>query len=658
MLLIPFRTRKRGHNMKLEWKRIWNQLSVRGVFFLCLAVMMLLFISQQIGQAETDAMESELEVEEMSSDKYQKEYKKKIANIVKEADSMGEISIFSKQNSYADRNRIKTKDDYGSLYNIKITQGDNQLLGALITEKYWTFIMLFFGMFLVCKVPYPEKSAMQTITYSCQKGRKILRKRQLFLVLGFVTVLGTFLYMLNILLGFFFYGGDSSWLRSIQSAQNFWSCTLEISMLEAVLLHFFLGLTGVMAGICTGWALMKKFGNKVGFLLWALLYGMGYLNLSLIGKSSNLNLLHSLNFYQLLFPQNIFTTYQNYNVASYAVGQGVVWMIFVLLTFAGSSLYVVYGKPKEKRSRKKFLKWKRIWKRPLAGIGRMECKEMFWYQKGFFVLAFALLVVYVLSLQKPVSYTVGQRTLNEFYENYGGEITEDTYKELERLNEEYNRLLEETKQLKQKYQKNEITYEEYDAESFFQKKELEQAAVVIELNAKVEKLKKLQEKGYKVELVNERGYNKLFEKGIKRKLEVVVEFLVALLFLAGYFRTFTKRNWRYMVRSTRDGRDIFFLKRMLIFVGFLAAAVAMIYGMDFYNIYRVYPMEHLTAPIRSFELANGVAGNYPIWLYLGIVYLGKIALWCVIGMVCYSVRYFTIIGKAFREETRKDEIGN
>lgn len=644
--------------MKLEWKRVWNQLSVRGTFFVCLAVMMLLFISQQIEQANTDAMESQLEAEEMSSNKYNKEYQKKIAKIVKEADSMGEISIFSKENSYADRNRLKTKSDYKKLYDIKLTKGDNQQISALITEKYWTFILLLFGMFLVYKVPYPENSAMHTITSSCQKGRKILRKRQLILVLGLVAALGSFLYLLNMVLSFFFYGADSSWFRSIQSAQIFWACTLKISMAEAVVLHFLLGITGVMAGICAGWALMKRFGNKIGFFLWAVLYGMGYMNQAFIGKSSNLNLLRSLNFYQLLFPQNIFTTYQNYNLASYAVGQGIVQILFILIVFTISSFYVVSGEPQEKRNHRKLLKLKRRWKKSLAGIGRMECKEMFWYQKGLFILAFAVLIVYVLSLQRQVSYTAGQRAMNEFYENYGGEITEATYQELERLNENYKQLLEECKVLKQKYQRNELTYEEYDTESFFLKKETEQASIAIELNTKMERLKKLQEKGYQVELVNERGYNKLFDKGLKRKLEVAVEFLVILLFLAGYFRTFSRKNWRYMVRSTRHGRNVYFLKRMLVFVGIVAAAIGILYGVDFYNIYRMYPMKHLTAHVHSLQLADGVRGNYPIWMYLAAIYLGKVILWCGAGMVCYSIGYFAIIGKAFREETKKDETGN
>lgn len=642
--------------MKLEWKRIWNQRSVRGMFCVCLAIMMLLFISQQIGQAEADAMQYELE--DVSSDKYHKEYQKKIAGIVKEADSMGEISIFSKENSYADRNRVKTKNDYGRLYDIKIEKGDDKLINSLIAEKYWTFTILIFGMFLVCKVSYSENSAMQIMTYSCQKGRKVLRRRQWIIVLGSVTVFGVLIYCFNIVLGFLFYGGDSSWFRSIQSAKGFWVCTMKISMAEGVALHFVFGLIGAMAGICIGWALIKRLGSKIGIFMWVLLYGIGYISVSFIGKNSNLNLLHSLNFYRLLFPQNIFTSYQNYNIASYAVGQGVVQVIFIGIVFLVSSFYIIYGKPRRQRKKIRFLKWKRIGKRPLWGIGSLECKEMLWYQKGIWILTFAMLIVYVLSLQKQVSYTIGQRTLNEFYENYGGEITDRTYKELERLNEEYDQMLEKSKELKNRYRQGELTYEEYDTEKFVLEKQLEQAELVTELNGKMDRLEKLREKGIKAELVNERGYNKVFEKGLKRKLEVIVEFLVLILFLTGYFRTFSKKNWRYMVRSSRDGRDIFFLKRMLIFVGVLAAAIAMLYGMDFYNINSMYPMKHLTAPIHSLELANVVKGNYPIWLYLLINYFGKLAFWCIMGMVCYSIGYFAILGKAFREEIRKDETGN
>ena len=113
-----------------------------------------------------------------------------------------------------------------------------------------------------------------------------------------------------------------------------------------------------------------------------------------------------------------------------------------------------------------------------------------------------------------------------------------------------------------------------------------------------------------------------------------------------------------MVRSTRYGRDVFFLKRMLVFVGLLTVSIVILYGVDFYNIYRMYPMKHITAPVHSLQLAQGVTGNYPIWLYLAGTYMGKIMLWCGCGMVCYSIGYFGIMGKAFREETIIDETGN
>lgn len=644
--------------MKLEWKRIWNQISVRSMFFLCMAVMLLLFTSQQIQKSQTDAEGNEVQGEEMSSERYHKEYQKKIAGIVKEADSMAEISIFAQKDSYVDRNRTKTKNDYGKLYHVEITQGRNQLFTSLLTEKYWTILVLAFGMFLAYKVPYPENSSMEIITHSCQKGRKVLRRRHLLLVLGFSAVTGSILYLLNLLMGFFLYGVDSSWLRSIQSVPECWSCTMQVSMAGALVLDFVIGLLGVMAGICTGWALMKRFGTKIGLFLWAFLYGIGYVNFCFVAQDSNLNLLRSLNFYQILFPKNIFTTYQNYNVAGYPFGQAVIQFVFSLAVFTAGSLYVVYKNTREKKNHKKLFKIKRIWKRPFTGLGRMECKEILWHQKGCWILAFAMLLVYVLSLQNQVSYTAPQRAMNEFYETYGGKITEKTYEEVEKLKEEYSQLLEENKELKEKYQRKELSRDEYEVERFFLVKEIERASMVVELSAKIERLKKYQEKGYQVELVNERGYDKLLEKGLKRKLEVVVQIMVLFLLLIGYFKRFSKKNWRYMVRATRDGRDIFFLKRMLVFTGILALAMALLYGVDFYNIYRMYPMEHFTAPIHSLQLAENEIGNYPIWLYLVIIYLGKIALWCGIGMICYSAGYFAVIGKSFREEIRKDEAGD
>ena len=644
--------------MKLEWKRIWNQLGVRSIFFLCIAVMLLLFVSEQIKKNQTDDTENQLQ-EEMSANKYHKEYQKKIAGIVEEAESMGEISIFAEKGSYVDRNRTKTKNDYGKLYQTEIIQGKNKLFQAIIGEKYWTIIVLIFGMFLVYKVPYTRDSSMGILTYSCEKGRKVLRKRHLLLVLMFSTGMAVILYLLNMGMGFLLCGADASWLRSIQSVEKCWSSTLKISMGGALVWNFVSGLLGVMAGICTGWALMKKFGMKLGLFLWALLYGAGYSNLQFVEQDSNLNLLRVLNFYKLLFSENIFTTYQNYNVAGYPVGETTLQLVCAMVVFAITGLYIIYKGNKEK-SHRRFIKFKSVkfLKRRLAGIGCTECKEILWYQKGVWILAFAMLLVYVLSLQNQVSYTVPQKAMNEFYDNYSGQIKERTYQKVEDLKEEYIALLEKAQELKKSYGLGELTKEEYEAEKFFMNRETERAGIAIELNMKMERLKKLQQQGYQVELVNERGYEKLLQKGFKRKSEVAVQILVVCLLLMGYFRTFARKNWRYTVRATRDGRDLFFLKRLLIFLGIVAVSMGIIYGVDFYNVYQMYPMEQLNAPIKSIQLLENAGGNYPIWLYLAIVYLGKIALWCIIGTACYSAGYFAIMGKSFREAREKDEIGN
>ncbi|MGN0485194.1 MAG: hypothetical protein ACI4HI_16755 [Lachnospiraceae bacterium] len=263
-------------------------------------------------------------------------------------------------------------------------------------------------------------------------------------------------------------------------------------------------------------------------------------------------------------------------------------------------------------------------------------------RKGIWILLIAVGVTRFLAVQAPVSYTIRQIAMNKIYETYSGKMDESLLEKMQELNQEEQKLLKQKENNLKKYQKGKISYGEFRSEQQFLAKDLEKVSIVHEMEEKRERLQQWEEKEYAVEFIDETGYEKLWNKSVKRCLESVLLVAVMIMLLHGFVKDLKQIGWRYHVRATVRGRGFYFCKRGLVLLCVLFFACVLVFGVDFYSIQVIYPMSHFNASIHSLAQMENLRYDMPIWVYLLIYYLKQAGVYCLVGGFIYAIQYILI----------------
>lgn len=570
-------------------------------------------------------------------------YKEKLRAIEEDAKEMEEISIFSQVNSFADRNRQKTQRDFAKLADCKLEFGENQGVVSVVENYSWTICLFVFGVFLLQQIQLGENRGLAAIVRTTYRGRGWLRGRQLLLFIGLCLGAGAILFLSLVFAGNILYGWDVGWKRAVQSIPEFADVTSRWNIGTFLLLDFGYGVLGVLAGLCLLWALVCVLRSwQFGLLGIALLYGSGYLCTTWIEETSLGSVFRIWNIYHLLYPGENISEYHNYSVFSQAVGQTTCVGVFSLLCCVmGISICMLESV--RTRHHLGFQRKKRSFPKLGRTIFGLECYQLLRTRKGIWILLIAVGVTRFLAVQAPVSYTTGQIAMNRIYDTYGGKISEDLLEKVQELKREEKKLLQQKENNLKKYQKEKISYGEFRSEQQFLEKDLEKVTIVHEIEEKVERLQTWEEKGSKVEFIPETGYEKIFHKSVKRRLETVLLVVVMLLLLHGFVKDLKQTGWRYHVRATMRGRRVYFWKRGMVLMSILFLTYVLVFAMDFYSIQVIYPMSHFNASIHSLAQMEQIRYDMPIWMYLLVYDMKRAGVYCLVGGFIYAIQYIMIM---------------
>ncbi|MGN0485195.1 MAG: hypothetical protein ACI4HI_16760 [Lachnospiraceae bacterium] len=159
-------------------------------------------------------------------------YAEKLRAIEQDAKEMAEISIFSQADSFADRNRRKTQEDFAKLADCELAFGENQGVVSLVENYSWTICLFVFGIMLLQQIQLEENRGLAAIVRTTYRGRGWLRGRQMLLFIGLCLGAGAILFLSLFFTGNMLYGWDVGWERAVQSVPEFADVTNRFSLHE------------------------------------------------------------------------------------------------------------------------------------------------------------------------------------------------------------------------------------------------------------------------------------------------------------------------------------------------------------------------------------------------------------------------------------------
>lgn len=254
-------------------------------------------------------------------------------------------------------------------------------------------------------------------------------------------------------------------------------------------------------------------------------------------------------------------------------------------------------------------------------------------QKGFlYIICFIALLI---GLQDTTPYLANDTmsTYQKLYAQYGGpydgRIMKDyiipTHKKYEKRQKSYEKV-------SALYEAGKVTTDRMDGEETLLMAAKHEDDIASTIEAQIKEIQALSKKGIRADLIDQRGWTILLSKDghypgegyYTQEMEgtLVVALMCFLFGSLWYYDTNNKMN--FIIRSTPQGRETLFKWRLKMIGLFVILALLGKEGMDFYVLFKVYPLTAWQAPVRSLLFLKDIPINMPIWCFLISLMLLKI----------------------------------
>lgn len=544
-----------------------------------------------------------------------------VSGIVNRADQMSSISVFANEDSFSNRNMEKTKAAFEKMIKVSPEIGDFRGLSSVVEFDMAHYVVLLFSVLVVWNFFEDEKKGLKCICYATPDGRGFLCVRRIGTLATGISIFVSLLYGILFAIGWGKYGTWDNLFAPVQSAPEFKDCIFNCSVWE-YLLGFVLIKIYMAIGVALFiWMMLSIFRSQVlsaGLLV--IVVSMEAVLTIVLSEQSPLVALKYVNVFRVIQPEDLLYSYQNYNLNNRPVNcfrtllgvAGILGIVSaVICIWIG-----IHRKPFHNRSRLEMF---------LIGIGQklrtgyhvvvarlgavgLELYKILVVQKGIFFLLIWGYLVFASVDTSPVQYLGNSAFMREIYNEYSGPLDG----RLEAYIEEQQEFLEKEdvayEEAVAAYKSGAITQEEFEGKSGYYSSLLPLRNCVENISNQVEYLKNLEdEKGITGWIVDNRGYKFIltddgiftdagFEPQQKRALFCVV---VVIFLFAGIFSYDKSCELDKLIRSTQEGRQSLFFRKMGIILGLTAFVVIGAYGLELYEIERVYSFPGLDAPVQS-----------------------------------------------------------
>lgn len=580
---------------------------------------------------------------------YQNDYPAYIKSILKNAQNLSSKKLFSNKTSYSYKSIQKSANDFSKNKNIKLSLVNDLPVSAVLNYQIGDFILILICVFMA--ISFVSEKNVNLLINTCKNGRRILKMKQLPILILFSLFFSFAIYISEMLISLKIYDAPMNLYALIQSTDIFSDCILHINFLQLFAIHIlFKAIIASMIALAI-WLFISLSSNII--LVSAIAGVITSIELLLyknISAQSNLSIFKTFNIFSL-FDYRSISEYNLVSVFSKPVrAEKAVWIIVLLVIFIISALILISANRNYPiKSPKKafrvlhvlFDKLSEFYAKLQSVIyaGRFETFKIMHIGKGLLVVIAFLLIIGFNFNTNPLVFSSTEAFLNDYYEEYGGELSEKVYKNIEKMRSEADAVESEYNFKSEQYASGEISLEEYELAAAKNEAYDTQRKAVDKLTEQIDRIESLSQKGIKPVLVNEFGYNNLFYSQSNQTQILILICAVVILF-SSVFSIEKGSNMLILNHCSKNGRKQLYFKKIFTVIPktFILTLVSYL-SLILQNNY-LYKLGNMNANIHNLECLQEINLNLSIAEYVILNFIFEFIFVTVVGLIITSLSAF------------------
>mgnify|MGYP001611400109 FL=1 len=580
---------------------------------------------------------------------YQNDYPAYIKSILKNAQNLSSKKLFSNKTSYSYKSIQKSANDFSKNKNIKLSLVNDLPVSAVLNYQIGDFILILICVFMA--ISFVSEKNVNLLINTCKNGRRILKMKQLPILILFSLFFSFAIYISEMLISLKIYDAPMNLYALIQSTDIFSDCILHINFLQLFAIHIlFKAIIASMIALAI-WLFISLSSNII--LVSAIAGVITSIELLLyknISAQSNLSIFKTFNIFSL-FDYRSISEYNLVSVFSKPVrAEKAVWIIVPLIIFIISALILISANRNYPiKSPKKafrvlhvlFDKLSEFYAKLQSVIyaGRFETFKIMHIGKGLLVVIAFLLIIGFNFNTNPLVFSSTEAFLNDYYEEYGGELSENVYKNIEKMRSEADAVESEYNFKSEQYASGEISLEEYELAAAKNEAYDTQRKAVDKLTEQIDRIESLSQKGIKPVLVNELGYNNLFYSQSNQTQILILICAVVILF-SSVFSIEKGSNMLILNHCSKNGRKQLYFKKIFTVIPktFILTLVSYL-SLILQNNY-LYKLGNMNANIHNLECLQEINLNLSIAEYVILNFIFEFIFVTVVGLIITSLSAF------------------
>ena len=580
---------------------------------------------------------------------YQNDYPAYIKSILKNAQNLSSKKLFSNKTSYSYKSIQKSANDFSKNKNIKLSLVNDLPVSAVLNYQIGDFILILICVFMA--ISFVSEKNVNLLINTCKNGRRILKMKQLPILILFSLFFSFAIYISEMLISLKIYDAPMNLYALIQSTDIFSDCILHINFLQLFAIHIlFKAIIASMIALAI-WLFISLSSNII--LVSAIAGVITSIELLLyknISAQSNLSILKTFNIFSL-FDYRSISEYNLGSVFSKPVrAEKAVWIIVLLIIFIISALILISANRNYPiKSPKKafrvlhvlFDKLSEFYAKLQSVIyaGRFETFKIMHIGKGLLVVIAFLLIIGFNFNTNPLVFSSTEAFLNDYYEEYGGELSEKVYKNIEKMRSEADAVESEYNFKSEQYASGKISLEEYELAAAKNEAYDTQRKAVDKLTEQIDRIESLSQKGIKPVLVNELGYNNLFYSQSNQTQILILICAVVILF-SSVFSIEKGSNMLILNHCSKNGRKQLYFKKIFTVIPktFILTLVSYL-SLILQNNY-LYKLGNMNANIHNLECLQEINLNLSIAEYVILNFIFEFIFVTVVGLIITSLSAF------------------
>lgn len=580
---------------------------------------------------------------------YQNDYPAYIKSILKNAENLSSKKLFSNKTSYSYKSIQKSANDFSKNKNIKLSLVNDLPVSAVLNYQIGDFILILICVFMA--ISFVSEKNVNLLINTCKNGRRILKMKQFPILILFSLFFSFAIYISEMLISLKIYDAPMNLYALIQSTDIFSDCILHINFLQLFAIHIlFKAIIASMIALAI-WLFISLSSNIIFVSAIAgVITAIELLLYKNISAQSNLSIFKTFNIFSL-FDYRSISEYNLVSVFSKPVrAEKAVWIIVLLIIFIISALILISANRNYPiKSPKKafrilhvlFDKLSEFYAKLQSVIyaGRFETFKIMHIGKGLLVVIAFLLIIGFNFNTNPLVFSSTEAFLNDYYEEYGGELSEKVYKNIEKMRSEAGAVESEYNFKSEQYASGEISLEEYELAAAKNEAYDTQRKAVDKLTEQIDRIESLSPKGIKPVLVNELGYNNLFYSQSNQTQILILICAVVILF-SSVFSIEKGSNMLILNHCSKNGRKQLYFKKIFTVIPKTFTLTLVSYlSLILQNNY-LYKLGNMNANIHNLECLQEINLNLSIAEYIILNFIFEFIFVTVVGLIITSLSAF------------------